>query len=161
MIDPQEQTLIAELAREEVARLAPQELPLFRATSQAYFRDPDKGLLNQKVKDDMLGFGVGEAVTLLTPFILPVITAAVAFVAAEVKKHLQDEATATITDLVKRLFRRPGHAESTKKDTDISLTAEQLAGVRQAALEKALQLKMPQEQAVLLADSLVGRLALA
>jgi hypothetical protein len=50
---------------------------------------------------------------------------------------------------------QPGPAASPA----LTLTREQLAAVRQQALERALALRMPQARAELLADSLVGRLA--
>jgi len=64
--------LVADLARDMVAEIAPQELPTFRAQSEAYFKDPERALKGQAGKDDMLGFGVGAAVTFLTPVVLAV-----------------------------------------------------------------------------------------
>jgi hypothetical protein len=61
--------LVALLARAAVERAAPEELPLFRATSSAYFEDPG-ALERQASKDDMLGFGPGAVVVLLTPVAL-------------------------------------------------------------------------------------------
>ena len=43
--------LIADLARDIVKQTAPQELPLFRATSTAYFQNPDTLLKNTKGRD--------------------------------------------------------------------------------------------------------------
>jgi len=66
--------LVSELARNLVANTAPQELPLFRPVSEAYFKDPDGTLKGQPGKDETLGFGVGEAATFITPIVLAVMT---------------------------------------------------------------------------------------
>lgn len=66
----------------------PQELPLFRPMSAAYFKNPDKVLKSQSGKDEMLGFGVAEAVIMLTPSILAIMSQVVTFVTAEVQKSV-------------------------------------------------------------------------
>lgn len=71
------------LARDLVALLAPNELPLFKATSAAYQRNPGAVFANKPDKEHPLGFGqTGEAVA-LTPAILAIMTPVIAFVAQE------------------------------------------------------------------------------
>ena len=69
-IEPEERELIAELARGAVRSAAPQEAALFRATSDAYFKDPEKTLRGKSAREGMLGFGAGEVVQLITPIAL-------------------------------------------------------------------------------------------
>ena len=51
-----DQGLVAELARDLVGAIAPEELPLFAAMSKAWFADPARVQTNQG--DDVLAFGV-------------------------------------------------------------------------------------------------------
>ena len=75
--------LIADLARDVVTEIAPQELPMFRLQSEAYFKDPDSALEGHAGGEDMLGFGAGAAAAFLTSAVLAVTTAIVKFVALE------------------------------------------------------------------------------
>lgn len=160
MAEPLDNQLIADLARDIISQTAPQEMPLFRANSEAYFKNPDKALAGKKGKDEMLGFGAGEAVVLLTPVALAVTTEAVKFVVEEVKKSVKDESSSLIGETVKKMFKkfRPEQKKEEKK-TPPSLTPEQLERVREIALQKARQLKLSEARAKLLADAVAGSLA--
>ena len=150
--------LIADWARDIVAQSAPEELPLFRAKSVEYFKNPNKSLKGQKSKDNMLGFGAGEAVILVTPYVLTIATQVIKFVAEELSKALATQSTDVIGDIVKRIFQRPG-----KKQDDTTpippLTREQLAQIYHVAYQTALGLHLPDEKAKLLANATVGSLA--
>jgi hypothetical protein len=166
-----DEELIASVAREQVAQLAPQELPLFRAQSAAYFEDPQKALRGDRSEDDVLSFGPEVAFALLTPVILSVTSTVLSAVAEELGKTLGEESRGIVGDLLRRLFRRPpaGAEEASgaggtggESPPEVPLlTAAQLARVRQSAFERARQLDVPEARASLLADSLVGSLALA
>jgi hypothetical protein len=160
MAEPIDNQLIADLTRDIIAQTAPQEMPLFRAHSEAYFRNPDKALAEQKGKDEMLGFGSGEVVVLLTPIALTVVAEVVKFIVEEVKKSVKDESSSLISETVKKVFKkfRPEQKKEDKK-TPSALTPEQLERVREIALQKARQLKLSEARAKLLADAVVGSLA--
>ena len=68
---PSDDALVEALARSAVEQVAPEELPLFRATSEAYFADPSS-LEPGRSRDDMLGFGVDAALVLVSPVALQV-----------------------------------------------------------------------------------------
>ena len=156
--------LVAALARDQVAQLAPQELPLFRAQSAAYFADPGQAVQRRAPKEDMLAFGAAEVVTFLTPVVLEVTRAVLVYLAGEVQKAAKTESAGVVQDLVKRLFKRFAPADDgtgADRSGPVSLTEEQLAQVRRTAFEKARQLDVPESQANLLADSLVGSLIVA
>ncbi len=146
--------LVVDVARTVVAQAAPHELPLFRATANAYLRDPDG--VEKAQKDEMLGFGVDSLVA-LTPCVLAVTRAIVEFVAGEVSKALKDEGANVIQRVVRRLF---GKTES-GDGAEYALSADQLGRVHAVALEKAAALNVPERQAQLLADSMVGSLVAA
>jgi hypothetical protein len=161
--DPAEQEIIAELAREQVAQLAPDELPLFRPTSEAYFKDPAGTLKPRSGGDDVLGFGAQAALTFVTPIVLAVVTEVVTFLVAEIGKSLKEEGRVAVGQVVKGLFRRfrTGGAPAASAPANHKLSAEQLAQVRKVAYDKARSLNLPEGRAMLLADALVGSLAVS
>lgn len=156
MINVDQNQLIADLARDIVAKTAPQELPLFRATSAAYFKNPDKVLKSQAGKDEVLGFGVGEAVVMLTPSVLIIVNQVVAFVTSEVQKSVAEESSNMLSDLVKQMFKK--FRPEREQNAPPPLTPTQLANVHKLAYEEANRLALSDAQAKLLADSIVGSL---
>jgi hypothetical protein len=150
--------LVKDVSRDLVTEIAPQELPLFRASSEVFFQNPDELLSGRKSKDDMLGFGTGDAVVLMTPVIMAVSQQVILFVVEQVKKSAQEESSTLIDETVKKMFKKFRSKEQMKP---AALTAEQLAQVRKAALKKARELKLSEERAKLLADAVVGTLAVS
>jgi hypothetical protein len=147
--------VVADVARRLVTQAAPQELPLFRATSEAYFADPEETLARRGGKDEMLGFGVEAAVILITPVALDVAKRVVAWVADQVGDSLKKEGSEKIGEVVHDLFDRDG--ESAEKAE--ALSDEQLREVRQVAFDRARELDLPEDRAGVLADAVVGSLA--
>ena len=164
MADPVQEQLVANVSRDLVAKMAPQELPLFRAISAAYFTDAERMGKDQPTKDELLGFGAGPQVTALTPIVLAVTSAAMTFLAQEILKSVGKSVAAEGGELVsahlKHLFKRLRPTEPADSRTP-SLTREQLAQVRRVALEKARSLSLPAAQAEVLAGLLVADLAVA
>jgi len=146
--------LSAEIGRSIVSRAAPQELPLYRSISQAYLQAPGDIQGKAVSKDEMLGFGMAEAVTYLTPVILPVLTSVLKFLAEEVKTSVHDQHL--VGDALRKLF---GRAPAGSKPMEVVLTREQLVQVRKLAFEKARELNLKDQEASLLADSIIGSLA--
>jgi hypothetical protein len=151
--------LIAAWAQDIVAQAAPEELPLFRAKSIEYFKNPNKSLKGQKSKDNMLGMGVSESVILVTPYVLTIATQIIKFVAEELSKALATQSADAIGDLIKRIFQRPGKKQDDTKP--ILLTHEQLTQIYHVAYQTARGLHLPDEKARLLANATVGSLAVA
>jgi hypothetical protein len=141
----------AELARELVASLAPQELPLFGAVSRAFLEAGGEVRQGRGGGDEVLGFGLAEAAALLTPAALAVSVAVGRHLAEEIRKAFVAEASGFVAAQLRRLFRREPAA--------VTLTQAQLAQVRAIALEAAGRVRLPADRAALLADALVGRLA--
>ena len=154
--------LVAALARASVERAAPEELPLFRATSQAYFNDP-AALERQRSGDEMLGFGVDAAVMLVTPVALAVARDVITFIGTHLRARAEKEGGGAIDRVLDRLVNHGGSdaGPSSGEPGVQELTDEQLDQVRTLALEKAKQLKLSDAKAELLAESLVGSLATA
>ncbi len=153
-----EQQLITDLSRELVIQIAPEELPLFRAHAAAYFQDPAKAGNNQQTKDEMLGFGTGEVVMLVTPLVLAVTNEVVQFIAAEIKKTTKEESASLIAEMVKSLFKK-FRPEAKRKAPP--LTPAQLAAVREAVLGQTRLLKLSESRSNLLADAITGSLVVS
>ena len=159
MTDLVEDQLVADVARDQVEQVAPQEAPIFPLLSEAYFQDPDK-MLEAQGKDEMLGFGLEAGAVLLTPVVMTVTREGVEFVAAEVMKSVQTQSSGLISDFVKKVFKKfRSEAEAKGEQLPPPLTREQIGRVREIALEKGRQLQLSPDQAGLLADSLAGSLA--
>jgi len=156
MTDTFRSQLIAEIARDLVDQIAPHELPLFRATSEAYFRRAARPLKGQGARDEMLGFGTGSEVTFLTPVVLATVHTVVDFIAAEMSASHQ-AANAGVA-AIRSAFRTYRSAEPTDRPAP-PLTAAQIAQARQLVVQKASQFKLAAPQAELLANSLVGSMA--
>jgi hypothetical protein len=162
VIDQDQAQIISELSRDLVGQMAPGELPRFEATRTAYFEDPDKVLRgNASDKDEILGFGTGETLTQMTPVILAVVTQVVTFLAAEVKKQLKSESTSFVGELVKGMFKKFKARLDKSPPKAPTLSPEVLTRVRETTLQNASRLHLPQEKATMLADAVVGSLALA
>jgi hypothetical protein len=171
--------IVVALARATVERAAPEELLIFPAASEAYLegQDPTKATRG----DPMLGFGIETAVVLITPIALTVAKDVLGFLRVQLKKQAEEHGDDAVDWFINRLFRRGGEepavsapadaaapapapadtAAAVEPDEHVELTDEQLEQVREFALEKAKQLKLPDAKAELLADSLVGSLATA
>jgi hypothetical protein len=150
MTDAAQNQLIASIARDLVAQTAPQELPLFQATSEAYFKNPQKLLRSQSGKDEMLGFGVVDtmSVVMASPIILNIVNDVVTVLIGEARD----------AGFFKRLF---GKSRSTDEPTKgpRPLTREMMQQMYQVALEKGRQFQLSEAQAAQLADSLVAKIA--
>lgn len=146
--------LVVDIARQLVIRAAPDELPLFAATSRAYLENPAEVSASIS-RDETLGFGLEAAVVFVTPVALEVAKSVIKWLASQVTTALEDEASTTIRAHIHRLFHR---AESPAESAP-RLSADQLAAVRRVALEKARELALPEPKADLLADAVVGSLA--
>jgi hypothetical protein len=154
MTKPLDQDLVAALARDTVARVAPEELTLFPAASEAYFKNPSR-VTKSRGGDDLLGFGGGADVTFLTPVALYVATEVVRFVVEELAKAASKEGAAVIADHVHAVFGRLRPAQPEHQPA-ASLSEAQLVRVRQLAVERASQLGIPADKAAFLADAVVG-----
>ena len=151
--------LVASLARATVERAAPEELPLFAPTSEAFFEDSSQ--VGRQGGEGMLGFGVEAAMVLVTPAALSIAKDVVSFVADQLRSRLRSEGEGAVQRALDRIFKRGHENGDAPVPTAAELTDDQLEQVRALALEKARQLRLPDDKAQLLADSLVGSLATA
>ena len=160
LVTETEDELVIAVARDLVARTAPQELPLFRATSAAYLDDPERVLRAKPQKDEVLGFRLEGVVVFLTPAALEVAKAVVSFLVGQVRGAVAKEASDTVAKGVHDLFHPPRTGETTPGASSPRAGVERRPAqrVHDLALEKARALDLPESQAGLLADAMVGSL---
>jgi hypothetical protein len=171
--DADEQAIIEGLAHSAVEEIAPEELPLFGPTSEAYF-DPARGTPAGAKSDEMLGFGVdaAAAMMLVTPVALEAAKSVVGYVVGELQSAFKDEARPMIQALVRRLFHggvKPAGAPEGKAgeaggqaaakpvaDEPLPFTQVQLDELHKVALKTAERMGMERDKASVVADAIVG-----
>ena len=147
-------SMVEELARLALGKVAPEELLLFEVTAAQYFADPEAAL-NPRRRDEALGFGLDLA--MLTPYVLAVVTSCLGFLVKTVAETATSEATKpAIGDMLRRLARRD---QDSKRP--VQLSSEQAEGVRTIAFGRAKDLGLSEERARVLADAVVGGLHVA
>jgi hypothetical protein len=165
-----ERATVEALARRVVAEVSPAELPLFRATADRYFADPEGTLAVRGRTDEPLGFGAETVVALVGPFALDLVRRVVG--------RLVDRLGDAVADaLAERVLRKSGPGgvaptgapAATPAETSGSsgsaasgldpLDPAQLALVRQVADEEARRLELSPDRAQRLADALVASIA--
>lgn len=141
--------IVRSISLDLVSQLAPEELPLYPSLVSK-FQGTDRGRGNGS-SDQILGFGTGDVVVLMTPVILNFTRS---FWDALVAQTAQD----TLHMVVRQIQRlRAAHKHAPQ---DIPrLTAEQLQLVRNLAEQETRRLDISKDQAALLADALLGALA--
>jgi len=152
-------TLIADLTRDLIAQLAPQELPLVRQISEAFLIRPERILHSQSAHAGGMEFDrEAEKVNLLTPPALVVITAVFQMLETQRQQGMPAEHRSESREAVRRVFKkfRPGESQSTEYSE--ALTQDQATAIYTVALEKAKQLDLPPEQAEELAEAIVESL---
>jgi hypothetical protein len=151
-----EPTLVCEIARDVLAELAPEEMPIFPAASRTYFADPAAARKQTRSKDSALGFGV-DSFVFLTPVVLPVLSEVFEFLRQAAEKAAEAGLAKEIPEIIKGMFRKFHSAEP---DTPTVLTREQIALIHGNVLAAAKRLRMPAETARSLADAVTARLVI-
>lgn len=156
-----DEALVRDLARKLLRETAPEELPLLRAASERYFADPEGALRKRRQEQEVLGFGGEAVVALLTPIALTVATDVLSHFATEFAKGAGSRGVVSIRAALRRLFRL-GPADAGTATAEVPpITPEQLLLVRRSAFDRAVALDLPESKANLLADALVGSLAIS
>lgn len=140
--------IVGSLGRELVSDLAPEELPLFPSLL-SQFQGAKRSRGGRSSDDQVLGFGAAEALTMLTPVILSFASCFWQALVAEVAQS----STHGVLEYVK------AHLPRRREATLPPLTTDQLKLIRTVAEREAHRLDIPEGQAGLLADAMVGLLA--
>ncbi|MGH4011727.1 MAG: hypothetical protein ACRDTH_26770 [Pseudonocardiaceae bacterium] len=153
-----EQQLVTELAALVLEQIAPEELGVLDDTAQEYFADP-QATMDPRRRDEPLGFGIDIA--LLGPYVLAIATPVITYLGSLVAQEVQEATKPLVADLVRRLFRRPSSDAApitASASSGLVLTPEQGRWIRDTTHERALALGVPDAQAGVLADAVVGGL---
>jgi hypothetical protein len=147
--------LVTELARSGVSRAAPDELPQFDVTAQAFLAAPARARRGSR-RDDPLGLGLDSVDVLLS-------TAALT-VTLEVLKHLaehySDKLVSKLGQRICATLRRRGTRRSGEPALPLpQLDPQQLSELHALAHRKALALQIPDDKAALVADGIIAELA--
>jgi hypothetical protein len=152
---PTQQELAVRLARAGVARTAPMELDLFDETAAAFFDTGGAARVAAR-HDELLGMGL-ETVEIL-------ISGAALAAAVEVVKHLSvqavDAASRRAFSRLRRLFRRDTPARSAVEAPARALPPEEFTRLRAIAEQRAQRFGLDADRAGLLAEAIVGALAM-
>ncbi len=155
-----------------VRQVAPEELPFFPEISDAYFAAPERVLTGGGAGGGPLRFGAAELVDLMSVVALAVMNATVEHTVSETLKGVKPSA---LPGALKRLFGlgratgegnrgraalepRPSPEPRQPSDPPLSLTPEQLAQVREVAIEVACRHGAKADKAEVMANAVVAML---
>jgi hypothetical protein len=145
---------VAALGRAGVRSLAPGEMPLYTQLSEEFFT---RGVrLDRPDRDPLLGFGLDDAVVLLTPVVLE----ACRQLWATLSEKAAETATEEANDLLHRIrLRLSRGAAQDPPPARPEFSAEELALVRVEVARCAAGLDLSESRQRLLSDAVVGALA--
>ncbi|MEV6040775.1 hypothetical protein AB0L65_57385 [Nonomuraea sp. NPDC052116] len=141
-----------DVVRDVVAEIAPQELLLVDGLARLDDDAVIQRLGRRGSRREPLGFGLGEIAALVTPVVWLMVDEA----ARRVGNVAVDGAAARTRAVLRKIFRRSAAAVFVP-----DLTREELAEVHQRVVETAVEHGLGDSRARLIADAVVGRLALA
>jgi hypothetical protein len=147
-----DQALVAALAKNLVKQVAPEELDLFDELLTDYMHDPTPPS-KKTSKEHALGSGFGFVMTAVTPAAAAVANTAVSFIETSRQATANVLPEQTRTDLQSRLESKPVSEMPL-------LDKEQLAQLRQATLNAAMQYGMNRAQAEQLTNAILVSLML-
>ncbi|MCS7481122.1 hypothetical protein ACFFQW_05990 [Umezawaea endophytica] len=141
-----------DLAERVVEAVAPAELPSFALVAAPYLDHPARAeRAFRRFHDDPLGFGLGDAVEMITPV--------VALVSGSVITALSDGVGEAVKTGAGKVFRKLVKRRAVEAPVQ-EWSADELARVRAIALVRAKALGVEERQAEALADAIVVALLL-
>jgi hypothetical protein len=142
---------LLDVVRYAVTEVAPEELPLVIGLSRFDDGQITRMLARRARRSEPLGFGLGEAAVIATAIVWTAVQ--------ETANNLVASAAESLLGRIRSALRRLLHRTARSKPLPRFGPAE-LAEVRRRVLELAKENGFEDQRAVLLADSVVGRLAL-
>lgn len=179
----EDREFVADLTKEIVAEVAPEELDIFDSLLQEYYENPQPPDASAGASDDPLGFGLGETLIAVTPAATAMVYAVTSYILEAAVSQFKDEGAEFARNMVKKLFqerrkkkktgkepgaKEPGEAaEAAEKAPDAAvsapppLTQEQLKHAHEVAIAEARRFGMNEAQALVMADALLRGLVLS
>jgi hypothetical protein len=155
MSNAQENELITTIARDILAEVAPQEIPIFPAVSRAYFTDPARALKRRQTGDDALGFGADALAVLVTPVLLHILTEVSGILMEAAKKAVTDGLAKEIPEAIKAMFKRFGRSAASIPSP---LGNAQLALIHESVVSEARKLQLPDDKIEAIANAVTAHL---
>jgi hypothetical protein len=140
---------IANVVRDVVGLCAVEELPLVEWLATLEPNAALRRLRARTRRSEQLGFGLGEAVVLVTPILWLVLESFAGDLASAASEQ-------TRTGLAAWWRKRRG---KNRPSTLPLMTAEQLQALRAAVIAEAVEKGLPSERAEVIADALISRIA--
>ena len=150
--------IITEVGRDVLSEIAPEEMPIFGAASNAYFADPAAALRQVPSRDNVLGFGVEAVAVVVTPVVLLALSEVLQFLTRVAAKAVEDGLAKEIPDVIRAMFRK---FHSAKPQMPSVLTREHIGLIHGNVLLAARRLRLPPDKAQSLADAVTAQLVLA
>jgi hypothetical protein len=150
--------LISDIASDVLADIAPQEVPIFPAISQAYFADPAGALKQLRSKDAALSFGVDPLSILLTPVVLHIVSEVFKVLTEAAKKAVEDGLAKEIPEVIKAMLKR---FRLSGPSIPSPLGKAQLVVIHEKVLLAAMKLRIPKAKADALANVVTAQLVIA
>ncbi len=143
-----------QVARQVIARLAPDELPQFASTVRVFDAASWRQRRRAARRNEALGIGVDGVLSMLTIPVLYLLHKIMELLADHYAEVAARTVTARVAFWVRRILRRPNPLPARWNPT-----REQLATIRTVALRKARVLGLTAAQAELVTDAIVAELA--
>jgi hypothetical protein len=156
-----DELLVRDISRVVIARVAPAEKASFRAVSDAYFANAKRTAPSRDGGTGPLGWGAGEAVTLLTPIVLAAMTEAIQYLLVEIARTAVSRGRVAAAGAIRRLFGLKGHpngddSPAETADLAVELTDRQWAAVRRIVVDVAQRSGLSEDKAALIGDAVLG-----
>ncbi len=151
-----ERKLIAELSKEIVSQIAPEEIELFDELIQEYFDNPVPPDLTVDDSDDALGFGLSEVMVAITPAAAAVTITALGFIVSTVQQFTKDQSA----DLSARGLRQFFVDRKQAAIAESPLTPAQLEELRRITQITAIQYGIDDERAEAMTNAMLVTLML-
>ncbi|MGH7999436.1 MAG: hypothetical protein ACREPR_08425 [Brasilonema sp.] len=151
--------LVADLARGTLEQIEPDsdELELFEATSEEFFRNPDRVFEGVQVKDRPLGSGFGIGEIILTPVLLWLANKLLDLAwSLVVQKPIENKLSERVNRFINRLLSKLGLVKPAETSTFPTLTPTQLQQLREKTLADAQLQKLVREYK--LSNAMMARL---
>lgn len=166
MLTDSRQQTVEELALKSLKDIEPNsdELEFFDATSEEYFRNPDRVLEGAKVEDRPVGSGFGIGEVLLAPVLLWLGSKLLDLAWSLVKKPIEEELGPPVSRFIKKLLKKFGIVKEAKPTTFPPLTPPELQQLRQQALADSelkrlvAEYKLSDALAVKLVDTMIANI---
>ena len=140
---------VRDVVRDVVAEVSPDELPVVTGLAQLDEAVALRRMARRKTRQDPLGFGLDQAVALVTP----VVWLAVSEAARQLGGDVGGGVAAWVKAAARKVLRRRAAPEVVPP-----LTREQAVVVRQLVLEMAAQRGLSKQRASVIADAVAARL---